>query len=131
MESPLSETNIPKQTIQIDRSEKNNKIKQEFFTMQNTINNSLSKEIAAVMEKCNKIEAKMKKQKAKMKEMRRVQPEPIEEYGDTSYRMSNQDWTEYDEEDEQNEQIQEEYYNEPNYYSRFNARRRIDLRNFS
>ena len=131
MESPLSETNIPKQTIQIDRSEKNNKIKQEFFTMQNTINNSLSKEIAAVMEKCNKIEAKMKKQKAKMKEMRRVQPEPIEEYGDTSYRMSNQDWTEYDEEDEPNEQYQEEYYNEPSYYSRFNARRRIDLRNFS
>lgn len=131
MESPLSETNIPKQTIQVDRSEKNNKIKQEFFTMQNTINNSLSKEIAAVMEKCNKIEAKMKKQKAKMKEMRRVQPEPIEEYGDTSYRMSNQDWTEYDEEDEQNEQYQEEYYNEPSYYSRFNARRRIDLRNFS
>jgi hypothetical protein len=118
MESPLSETNIPKQTIQVDRSEKNNKIKQEFFTMQNTINNSLSKEIAAVMEKCNKIEAKMKKQKAKMKEMRRVQPEPIEEY-------------EYDEEDEQNEQYQEEYYNEPSYYSRFNARRRIDLRNFS
>jgi hypothetical protein len=66
-----------------------------------------------------------------MKEMRRVQPEPIEEYGDTSYRMSNQDWTEYDEEDEQNEQYQEEYYNEPSYYSRFNARRRIDLRNFS
>ena len=86
--------------------------------MQNTINNSLSKEIAAVMEKCNKIEAKMKKQKAKMKEMRRVQPEPIEEY-------------EYDDEDEQNEQIQDDYYEEPSYYSRFNARRRIDLRNFS
>lgn len=133
MESPLHETNIPKQPVQVEKSEKNNKLKQEFFTMQNTINNSLSKEIAAVMEKCNKIEAKMKKQKAKMKEMRRVQPEPIEEYGDTSYRMSNQDWTEYDEEDEQNEQIQDDYYyaDTPNYYSRFNARRRIDLRNFS
>ena len=118
MESPLHETNIPKQPVQVEKSEKNNKLKQEFFTMQNTINNSLSKEIAAVMEKCNKIEAKMKKQKAKMKEMRRVQPEPIEEY-------------EYDDEDEQNEQIQDDYYEEPSYYSRFNARRRIDLRNFS
>ena len=116
--SPLHETNIPKQPVQLEKSEKNNKLKQEFFTMQNTINNSLSKEIAAVMEKCNKIEAKMKKQKAKMKEMRRVQPEPIEEY-------------EYDDEDEQNEQIQDDYYEEPSYYSRFNARRRIDLRNFS
>ena len=116
--SPLHETNIPKQPVQVEKSEKNNKLKQEFFTMQNTINNSLSKEIAAVMEKCNKIEAKMKKQKAKMKEMRRVQPEPIEEY-------------EYDDEDEQNEQIQDDYYEEPSYYSRFNARRRIDLRNFS
>ena len=117
--SPLHETNIPKQPVQVEKSEKNNKLKQEFFTMQNTINNSLSKEIAAVMEKCNKIEAKMKKQKAKMKEMRRVQPEPMEEY-------------EYDEEDEENEQIQDDYYyEEPSYYSRFNARRRIDLRNFS
>ena len=116
--SPLHETNILKQPVQVEKSEKNNKLKQEFFTMQNTINNSLSKEIAAVMEKCNKIEAKMKKQKAKMKEMRRVQPEPIEEY-------------EYDDEDEQNEQIQDDYYEEPSYYSRFNARRRIDLRNFS
>ena len=64
-----------------------------------------------------------------MKEMRRVQPEPIEEYGDTSYRMSNQDWTEYEYEEEIPEQ--EEQYYQPQYYSRFNARNRIDLRNFS
>ena len=88
----------------------------EFYTMQNTINNSLSKEIAAVMEKCNKIEAKMKKQKAKMKQERRQRQEPVyqEEY-------------EYD---DASEPRADEYYAEPQYYGRFNARRRIDLRNF-
>ena len=91
---------------------KDKKLKQEFFAMQTTINNSLSKEIAAVMEKCNKIEAKMKKQKAKMKQQRLVHPQPVEEY-------------EYDDEPEP-----QQYYDEPRYYPRFNARNRIDLRNF-
>ena len=127
--SPLHETNIPNQTIPQDKIEKNNKIKQEFFTMQNTINNSLSKEIAAVMEKCNKIEAKMKKQKAQMKQQRaterssrisdpRKQRPPVQE-----------EEYEYEYEEEMPEQ-QEQYY-QPQYYSRFNARNRIDLRNFS
>ena len=103
-----------------DKSEKKNKIKQEFFTMQNTINNSLSKEIAAVMEKCNKIEAKMKKQKAKMKQQRMQQQEPVyqEEY-------------EYDDEEPVQEYAEYQDYYEPQYYPRFNARSRIDLRNFS
>ena len=106
-----------KEIVKEDKNDKNNKIKQEFFTMQNTINNSLSKEIAAVMEKCNKIEAKMKKQKQKMREQRRREPEPVEEY-------------EYEYEDEEpNYSAQTELY-EPQYYSRFNARNRIDLRNF-
>ena len=127
--SPLHETNIPNQAIPQDKIEKNNKIKQEFFTMQNTINNSLSKEIAAVMEKCNKIEAKMKKQKAQMKQQRaterssrisdpRMQRLPVQE-----------EEYEYEYEEEMPEQ-QEQYY-QPQYYSRFNARNRIDLRNFS
>ena len=115
--SPLHETNIPNQTIQQDKIEKNNKIKQEFFTMQNTINNSLSKEIAAVMEKCNKIEAKMKKQKAQMKQQRKQRP-PVQE-------------AEYEYEYEEEIPEQEEQYYQPQYYSRFNARNRIDLRNFS
>ena len=115
--SPLHETNIPNQAIPQDKIEKNNKIKQEFFTMQNTINNSLSKEIAAVMEKCNKIEAKMKKQKAQMKQQRMQRP-PVQE-----------EEYEYEYEEEIPEQ-QEQYY-QPQYYSRFNARNRIDLRNFS
>jgi hypothetical protein len=106
-----------KEIVKEDKNDKNNKIKQEFFTMQNTINNSLSKEIAAVMEKCNKIEAKMKKQKQKMREQRRREPAPVEEY-------------EYEYEDEEpNYSAQTELY-EPQYYSRFNARNRIDLRNF-
>ena len=117
MESSLSETNIPNHGVQQDKIEKNNKIKQEFFTMQNTINNSLSKEIAAVMEKCNKIEAKMKKQKAQMKQQRKQRP-PVQE-----------EEYEYEYEEEMPEQ-QEQYY-QPQYYSRFNARNRIDLRNFS
>ena len=115
--SPLHETNIPNQAIPQDKIEKNNKIKQEFFTMQNTINNSLSKEIAAVMEKCNKIEAKMKKQKAQMKQQRMQRP-PVQE-------------EEYEYEYEEEIPEQEEQYYQPQYYSRFNARNRIDLRNFS
>ena len=87
----------------------------EFYTMQSTINNSLSKEIAAVMEKCNRIEAKMKKQKQKMREQRNVQrqPEPeeyVEEYID----------------DEPDAGEPEYRY----YPSRYSTRRRIDLRNF-
>ena len=117
MESSLSETNIPNHAVQQDKIEKNNKIKQEFFTMQNTINNSLSKEIAAVMEKCNKIEAKMKKQKAQMKQQRKQRP-PVQE-------------AEYEYEYEEEIPEQEEQYYQPQYYSRFNARNRIDLRNFS
>ena len=115
--SPLHETNIPNHAVQQDKIEKNNKIKQEFFTMQNTINNSLSKEIAAVMEKCNKIEAKMKKQKAQMKQQRKQRP-PVQE-------------AEYEYEYEEEITEQEEQYYQPQYYSRFNARNRIDLRNFS
>ena len=117
MESSLSETNIPNPAVQQDKIEKNNKIKQEFFTMQNTIHNSLSKEIAAVMEKCNKIEAKMKKQKAQMKQQRKQRP-PVQE-------------AEYEYEYEEEIPEQEEQYYQPQYYSRFNARNRIDLRNFS
>ena len=62
------------------------------------------------------IEAKMKKQKAKMKQERRQRQEPVyqEEY-------------EYD---DASDPRADEYYAEPQYYGRFNARRRIDLRNF-
>ena len=104
--------NIPQRNISFEKNDNNNPIvKEEFFTMQNTINNSLSKEIAAVMEKCNKIEAKMKKQKAKMKQQRQTYYEPeCEQY-------------EYDPDEIQ------EYYEQPR-YQRFNARSRIDLRNF-
>ena len=109
IEQPPPEKNISTQPVKDD---KNRKMKQEFFTMQNTINNSLSKEIAAVMEKCNKIEAKMKKQKAQMKQQRAKRVEPVAEY-------------EYEYEEEQPEQ-----YQQPQHYSRFNVRNRIDLRNF-
>jgi hypothetical protein len=82
--------------------------------MQNTINNSLSKEIAAVMEKCNKIEAKMKKQKQKMREQRAqrqyVPDEYAEEYID----------------DEELPPEEPEY----RYYSRYRPRRRIDLNDY-
>ena len=108
VEPPHSEKNV----------EKKNKIKQEFFTMQNTINNSLSKEIAAVMEKCNKIEAKMKKQKQKMSQRQHQQQYyPEEQYPEEEY--------------PEGEPIEENRPQEEMYYPRrFNARNRIDLRNF-
>ena len=109
-EIPLSETPVKK-----EKSEKKDKFHAEFYTMQNTINNSLSKEIAAVMEKCNKIEAKMKKQKQKMRQQRNVPRQYVPD-----------DYLE--------EYIDEEEmpYEEPEYryYSRYGPRRRIDLRNF-
>ena len=129
MESPSVQPNIPNQTIQQDKIEKNNKIKQEFFTMQNTINNSLSKEIAAVMEKCNKIEAKMKKQKAQMKQQRAT--ERSSRISDPRKQRPPVQEAEYEYEYEEEIPEQEEQYYQPQYYSRFNARNRIDLRNFS
>ena len=61
------------------------KVNIEFYAMQNNINNSLTREIQAVMEKCNKIERKMKEQRAEAKSKRKAQPEPVEyeyEYSD-------------------------------------------------
>ena len=126
------EPHIPvPEPVKEEKNEKKHNFHTEFYTMQNTINNSLSKEIAAVMEKCNKIEAKMKKQKAQMKQQRlqRAPPAP-DEYVH-----------EYDYEEEVPEQEDNgpgaagpcvtgpEYY-QPQYTPRFNVRRRIDLRNF-
>ena len=101
----------PQPTVIENKKEKNNKFQKEFYAMQNTINNSLSKEIAAVMEKCNKIEAKLKKQKRKQKEQRRIQQQEMMEY-------------DYDEEPEPEQQ---EYYEEQQYFSPFGVRRRIDF----
>ena len=114
---PLRTQSVPEIPIKEDKGEKN-KINMEFYTMQNTINNSLSKEIAAVMEKCNKIERKLKEQKRADKEKRsKKQEQEIIEY-------------EMDEEEIQPLPPVEEYYPEPAFFSPFSVRRRIDLRNF-
>ena len=109
---------VPEIPIKEDKSEKN-KLNMEFYTMQNTINNSLSKEIAAVMEKCNKIERKLKEQKQMKKEKQKSKKqEIIEEYID-------------DDDEVYNEPMEEEpIYQQPLYFSPFSVRRRIDLRNF-
>ena len=114
---PLRTQSVPEIPIKEDKGEKN-KINMEFYTMQNTINNSLSKEIAAVMEKCNKIERKLKEQKRADKEKRsKKQEQEIIEY-------------EMDEEEIQPLPPVEEYRPEPAFFSPFSVRRRIDLRNF-
>ena len=109
---------VPQTPAKEDKSEKN-KLNMEFYTMQNTINNSLSKEITAVMEKCNKIERKLKEQKQMKKEKQRSKKqEIIEEYID-------------DDDEVYNEPMEEEpMYQQPLYFSPFSVRRRIDLRNF-
>ena len=107
----------PSPVVQQPVIEEHKAPRSEFYAMQTTINNSLSKEIAAVMEKCNKIERKMKEQKRKMKEERRKQQEIIE--------------YEYSEGDVQEEP--EPQYEIPQYYtsrSPFSVRRRIDIRDF-
>ena len=114
---PIRTQSVPEIPIKEDKSEKN-KINMEFYTMQNTINNSLSKEIAAVMEKCNKIERKLKEQKRADKEKRsKKQEQEIIEY-------------EMDEEEIQPLPPVEEYRPEPAFFSPFSVRRRIDLSNF-
>ena len=115
---PLRTQSVPEIPIKEDKGEKN-KINMEFYTMQNTINNSLSKEIAAVMEKCNKIERKLKEQKQMKKEKQKSKKqEIIEEYID-------------DDDEVYNEPMEEEpMYQQPLFFSPFSVRRRIDLRNF-
>ena len=114
---PVQKEIIKEPVVKEEKSDKN-KINMEFYTMQNTINNSLSKEIAAVMEKCNKIERKLKEQKRADKEKRsKKQEQEIMEY-------------EMDEEEIQPLPPVEEYCPEPAFFSPFSVRRRIDLSNF-
>ena len=112
---PVQKEIIKEPVVKEEKSDKN-KINMEFYTMQNTINNSLSKEIAAVMEKCNKIERKLKEQKKMNKMKKESQKQEVIEY-------------EYDEGTEMDEEPIE-LPPMPVSYSRFNVRRRIDLRNF-
>jgi hypothetical protein len=78
------------------------------------------------MEKCNKIEAKMKKQKQKMRQQHNVPRQYVpEEYYPEEYI------------DEEEMPYEEPGYAgldrvapEPQYTPRYNVRRRIDLRNF-
>ena len=114
-----------------EKKDKNNKFKHEFYAMQNTINNSLSKEIAACMEKCNKIEAKLKKQKQVKKSKRQ------QEYIEEEVIDDGQTYGLHNEVEQYNEQYEGEQYGQyegdqmprPVYYRPFSARRNLDLRN--
>ena len=115
--SPLQAAEPVKQTKTLPiKSDKPDKVNIEFYAMQNNINNSLSREIQAVMEKCNKIERKMKEQRAEAKAKRRAKPDP--EPVEYEYEYSDGD------EAQAPEQIQ---LNQPQQYRAFNARSRINL----
>ena len=126
--------------------EKPEKVNIEFYAMQNNINNSLSREIQAVMEKCNKIERKMKEQRAEAKAKRKAQPPPaLADFAARSCEAAEYEY-EYSDGDEPPqaqapmqpepalpasrsplqaaEQIQ---LMQPNQYRAFNARSRINL----
>ena len=113
--TPVKKEIVKESVVKEEKPDKN-KINMEFYTMQNTINNSLSKEIAAVMEKCNKIERKLKEQKKMNKSKKESRKQEVIEY-------------EYDEGTEMDEEPIE-LPPMPVSYSPFNVRRRIDLRNF-
>ena len=122
---PVASEPVKEQEPKPEKNDKKEKYNTEFYTMQNTINNSLSKEIAAVMEKCNKIEAKMKKQKQKMRAQRNVQRQYVpEEYGE-EYGEESEDNEYYPHEQPMDEEPEYAYYP-----YRYSTRRRIDLRNF-
>ena len=101
----------PKQDKPVSKPEK---VNIEFYAMQNNINNSLTREIQAVMEKCNKIERKMKEQRAEAKSKRKAQPEPEVEY-------------EYEYSDGEPEQPPPPPEPQQPQYRMFNARSRINL----
>ena len=113
---PVQKEIVKENVVKEEKSDKN-KINMEFYTMQNTINNSLSKEIAAVMEKCNKIERKLKEQKKRNISKKESKKQEVIEY-------------EYDEGTEMDEEPIDLPPLPPVSYSPFNVRRRIDLRNF-
>ena len=115
--NPPVQKEIVKENVAKEEKSDKNKINMEFYTMQNTINNSLSKEIAAVMEKCNKIERKLKEQKKMNKSKKESKKQEVIEY-------------EYDEGTEMDEEPIDLPPLPPVSYSPFNVRRRIDLRNF-
>ena len=107
----------PKQDKPVSKPEK---VNIEFYAMQNNINNSLTREIQAVMEKCNKIERKMKEQRAEAKSKRKAQPEPEIEY---EYEYSDGEPAEPHTPDHPNpEPVQQRPQ-----YRMFNARSRINL----
>ena len=113
-----------------EKKDKNNKFKHEFYAMQNTINNSLSKEIAACMEKCNKIEAKLKKQKQVKKSKRQqeyIEEEVIDDGQTYGLHNEGEQYGQY--EGEQYGQYEGDQMPRPVYYRPFSARRNLDLRN--
>ena len=118
----ITEPTTIKPKVQPIKAEKQDKVSIEFYAMQNNINNSLSREIQAVMEKCNKIERKMKEQRAEAKAKRKSQPEPEPEY---EYEYSDGDEAPQPHSREQPQQSVPT--NEPMQYRAFNARSRINL----
>ena len=107
--------NEPKKENIPAKPEKHDKVNIEFYAMQNNINNSLSREIQAVMEKCNKIERKMKEQRQLTKNKKQTKEDEYEyEYSDT---------------EDQKQETNQEQINLQNQqqYRVFNARSRINL----
>ena len=109
--------NEPKKENAPVKPEKQDKVNIEFYAMQNNINNSLSREIQAVMEKCNKIERKMKEQRQLTKNKKQTKEDEYEyEYSDS------------DEKPNTNEPNKEQInLTNPQQYRGFNARSRINL----
>ena len=113
--SNVGVNNEPKKENIPAKPEKHDKVNIEFYAMQNNINNSLSREIQAVMEKCNKIERKMKEQRQLTKNKKQTKEDEYEyEYSDT---------------EDQKQETNQEQINLQNQqqYRVFNARSRINL----
>ena len=122
IQGEITEPTTIKPKVQPIKAEKQDKVSIEFYAMQNNINNSLSREIQAVMEKCHKIERKMKEQRAEAKAKRKTQPESEPEY---EYEYSDGDEAPQPHSREQPQQSVPT--NEPMQYRAFNARSRINL----
>ena len=89
IQGEINEPTTIKPRNQPIKQDKPDKVNIEFYAMQNNINNSLSREIQAVMEKCNKIERKMKEQRAEAKAKRKAEPEYEYEYSDGDEAVSS------------------------------------------
>jgi hypothetical protein len=77
---PVKEEEPVKEEVQEEKPVKANDLSIEYFNMQSSINNNLSKEISALQDKYKKLSQKLKEERARKKKQMKNNPENEYEY---------------------------------------------------